>query len=133
MKYLLDTNILSALIKTPQGSAAQRLAQVGEDRVATNVVVAGELLYGCEKKGSSKLTARVRALLSEIEVLPLTPEVAKEYGQIRAALERKGLPIGQNDLWIAAHAKTLGACLVTANTGEFQRIAGLSLENWCIT
>jgi tRNA(fMet)-specific endonuclease VapC len=131
--FLLDTNIISDLVRNPSGLAAQRIAQVGEDSVATSVVVAGELLYGCAKKGSDKLTKRVEGILDVMEILPLSPEVAAHYGSIRASLEKRGVPIGQNDLWIAAQAVAAKAILVTANVGEFERVDSLPLENWLVT
>ena len=131
--FLLDTNIISDLVRNPSGLAAQRIAEVGEDSVATSVVVAGELLYGCAKKGSDKLTKRVEGILDVMEILPLSPEVAAHYGAIRASLEKRGVPIGQNDLWIAAQAVAAKAILVTANVGEFERVNSLSLENWIAT
>jgi tRNA(fMet)-specific endonuclease VapC len=78
--FLLDTNIISDLVRNPAGGAARRLASAGETNVAMSVVVAGELLYGAKKKGSARLTERVEAFLSEIEVLPLAREAADLYG-----------------------------------------------------
>lgn len=128
--YLLDTNILSDLIRNPDGIAARRLAEVGEDRVATSVIVAAELRYGVARKGSTRLTARVEALLSEIAVLPLEAPADAAYGEIRSALEAAGTPIGGNDMLIAAHALSLRRTMVTANTREFERVKGLIIENW---
>jgi tRNA(fMet)-specific endonuclease VapC len=130
LQYLLDTNILSDLIRNPQGLAATRLARIGEGSVCTSVVVACELRYGAETKGSAKLTDRVEALLGSLEVLPLGPSVDRHYGLIRNQLERIGSSIGPNDLLIAAHTRTLGRVLVTANLSEFQRVPDLSVENW---
>ena len=128
--FLLDTNIISDLVRNPGGRAAARLAEVGDGDVATSVIVAGELRYGCLRKGSARLTARVEAVLREIEVLSLKPEVSALYGEIRRDLEARGLPIGQNDLWIAAQARSAEAVLVTDNDGEFVRVEGLAVENW---
>jgi tRNA(fMet)-specific endonuclease VapC len=94
------------------------------------VVVAGELRYGCLKKESARLTERVEAVLREIEVLSLKPEVSAHYGEIRRDLEARGLPIGLNDLWIAAQARSAEAVLVTDDEGEFRRVKGLVVENW---
>ena len=96
-RYLLDTNILSVLLKNPAGSVADRLRAAGEAAVCTSIVVACELRYGAEKKGSSALSFRVEQLLSAIEVLPLGENADEEYGRLRAALERQGTPIGAND------------------------------------
>lgn len=128
--YLLDTNILSDLIRNPAGPAAARIAAVGEGAVATSIIVAAELRYGAARKGVPALTARVEALLSEIEVLPLTVPGDAAYGRLRHALETRGTPIGHNDLLIAAHALALDRVMVTANLREFGRVEGLVVENW---
>ncbi len=128
--FMLDTNIISDLVRNPGGHAAQRLAEVGDDAVATSVIVAGELRYGCLRKGSLRLTERVEAVLREIEILPLKPDVSARYGAIRRDLDARGLPIGQNDLWIAAQAQSAEAILVTDNEAEFRRVEGLLVENW---
>jgi tRNA(fMet)-specific endonuclease VapC len=127
---MLDTNIVSDLIRNPQGKAAQRIAKVGEDRVCTSVIVAAELRYGCAKTGSPRLTKAVNDLLTELDVLPFEIPAEAEYGDIRASLEAAGSPIGGNDLLIAAHARAIGATVVTANTKEFKRVGGLKIENW---
>jgi tRNA(fMet)-specific endonuclease VapC len=127
---MLDTNIVSDLIRNPQGKAAQRIAKVGEDRVWTSVIVAAELRYGCAKTGSPRLTKAVDDLLTELDVLPFEIPADAEYGDIRASLEAAGTPIGGNDLLIAAHARAIGATVVTANTKEFKRVGGLKIENW---
>lgn len=128
--FILDTNIISDLVRNPHGRAAARLAAVGDDDIATSVIVAGELDYGCLKKGSARLTERVGAVLREIKVLSLKPEVGAHYGEIRRDLEARGMPIGQNDLWIAAQARFTAAVLVTDNESEFRRVEGLVVENW---
>jgi tRNA(fMet)-specific endonuclease VapC len=127
---MLDTNIISDLIRNPQGRAAKRIARVGEDNICTSIIVAAELRYGCAKSGSSRLLKAVEELLGEIEVLPLEVPADAEYGGIRSELEAVGKPIGSNDLLIAAHANATGATIVTANTNEFRRIRGLNVENW---
>lgn len=129
-RYLLDTNILSDLIRNPQGKAARRVAKVGEADICTSVIVAAELRYGCAKSGSARLRKAVTDLLGEIEVLPFEPPADADYGETRAMLEAAGTPIGGNDMLIAAHARTLGATLVTANTREFKRVPGVKVENW---
>lgn len=129
-RYLLDTNILSDLIKNPQGKAARRIAKVGESAICTSIIVASELRYGCAKSGSARLQKAVADLLSEIEVLPFEEPADVDYGAIRAKLEAAGTPIGGNDLLIAAHARALGAVIVTANTQEFKRVGGVKVENW---
>jgi len=127
---MLDTDILSDLIKNPGGRASQRMLSVDQGLLSTSVIVAAELRYGCAKKGSAPLLQKVDALLAEIPALPLEIPADLDYGAVRAALEAMGQPIGYNDMLIAAHAISLGATLVTANEREFRRIAGLKVENW---
>jgi len=129
-RYMLDTNILSDLIRNPQGRAARRIAKAGENSVCTSIIVAAELRYGCAKSGSTKLRKAVEDLLGEIDVLPFEAPADAGYGAIRASLEAAGTPIGGNDLLIAAHAKALGATIVTANTQEFRRVRDVKVENW---
>ena len=130
MGYLLDTNILCDLIRNPFGPVAQRIEAVGAKAVCTSIIVAAELRYGCAKKGSPRLQARVEDILATIPVLPLEVPADADYGRQRAQLEASGQPIGGNDLLIAAHALALGLTLVTHNTREFSRIAGLQVEDW---
>ena len=130
MGYLLDTNILSDLIRNPFGPVAQRIEAVGAKAVCTSIIVAAELRYGSAKKGSPMLQARVEDILATIPVLPLEVPADADYGRQRAQLEASGQPIGGNDLLIAAHALALGLTLVTHNTREFSRIAGLQVEDW---
>lgn len=128
--YLLDTNIISDLIRKPAGLAARRIEKENPKTLFTSVLVAAELRYGCAKKGSSRLLERVESILGLIPVLPLAVPADGEYGGIRAELEAAGQPIGLNDLLIAAHAYTLNLTLVTDNAREFCRIRGLKVENW---
>jgi tRNA(fMet)-specific endonuclease VapC len=129
-RYLLDTSILSDLIRNPQGKAAKRIAKVGEDNICTSIIVAAELRYECAKRGSKRLTKAVEDLLAEINVLSFDVPADAEYGAIRSQLETAGTPIGGNDLLIAAHARAIGATMVTADTDEFKRVHGLGVENW---
>ncbi len=130
LRYLLDTNILSALVRAPQGPVATRIAADGESAICTSIVVAAELRFGAVKSGSTKLSDRVDAILSALEVLPLEAPVDRHYATLRWALWRRGEPIGPNDMLIAAHALSQGLTVVTANVGEFSRVSGLSVENW---
>lgn len=127
---MLDTNIISDLLRNPNGSAATRIADVGPDAVCVSIITAAELRYGCAKKGSAKLLANVEAILESVQILAFEMPADAEYGGLRAELEAAGKPIGPNDLLIAAHALAAGAILVTDNTGEFSRIHGLRVENW---
>jgi tRNA(fMet)-specific endonuclease VapC len=128
--YLLDTNIISDIIRNPTGLAARRIEQTDPKDICTSIIVAAELRYGCAKKGSAKLLAKVEAMLEIIPVLPLDVPADSEYGGIRSELEAEGQMIGLNDLLIGAHAHALGLTLVTDNIREFNRIRCLSVENW---
>lgn len=103
-RYLLDTNILSDLIRLPRGQVAQAIAKVGESKVCTSIIVAAELRFGAAKKASPRLTAQVEAVLAAIESLPLEAPTDRVYGQIRTQLEQTSQIIGGNDLLIAAQA-----------------------------
>jgi tRNA(fMet)-specific endonuclease VapC len=92
--------------------------------------VACELRYGAVKRGSRKLTRQVDAVLDAIAILPLEAGVDRHYAAIRTALEKEGVPIGANDMLIAAQARALHAVCVTANVAEFTRVPGLTVENW---
>lgn len=128
--YLLDTNILSDLIRKPGGKIAKRIAEVGEETICTSIIVACELRFGAEKKKSPLLQLRVEELLQVLEVLAMDADADRHYGDIRAKLEAAGTPIGPNDLLIAAHARSLNLTLISANARELSRVAGLSIENW---
>jgi tRNA(fMet)-specific endonuclease VapC len=127
---MLDTNIVSDLIRNPQGIVARRIAKVGEDNICTSVIVAAELRYGSAKSGSKRLLRAVEDLLGEINVLAFDVPADADYGGICVELEAAGKPIGGNDMLIAAHAHATGATVVTANTDEFKRVRGLKVENW---
>jgi tRNA(fMet)-specific endonuclease VapC len=128
--YMLDTNIVSDMIRHPAGRVAGRIAEAGEDNLCVSIVTAAELRYGAAKSGSARLLARVEAVLAQVPILPLDVPADAEYGDIRASLEAGGRLIGSNDLLIAAHARSLGAVIVTANAGEFRRVRDLKVENW---
>lgn len=130
IQYLLDTNVISELIRNPAGKAAQHLKTIGDASIGISIVTAAEIRYGAAKKRSPKLTERVEAILSKVPILPLELPADAEYGEIRSTLENAGKPIGPNDLFIAVHAKAIGATLVTANLTEFRRVNGLNVENW---
>lgn len=129
-RYMLDTNIVSDLVRNPQGAVFDRIVQVGSAALCVSVITAAELRYGCARKGSARLLAQVEAILAALEVLPFDVPADADYGGIRAELEAAGKTIGPNDLLIAAHAYGLGVTLVTANVAEFGRVRGLAIENW---
>ena len=130
MRYLLDTNVVSDLVRNPQGKVAQRIHKVGEARVSTSIMVAAELRYGAAKKGSARLSAQLEAVLRVLDVLPFEPPADAIYASLRMGLEEVGTPIGANDMLIAAHALALGCTIVTDNEKEFARVRDLPRENW---
>ncbi len=130
MRYLLDTNILSDVIRNPSGLVTARIRDVGEAQVCTSIIVAAELRHGAEKRGSPRLKAQVDAVLDRLDILPFKAPADAVYGILRNRLERAGQSIGSNDLLIAAHALTLDCAVVTANEREFARVEGLHCENW---
>ena len=133
MIYLLDTNILIYLIKNQPPAVAERVNRLSpEDYVAMSYVSYAELLMGAERSSQrERVIQRLQRLRQEIRVLyPDNPAICQHYAEQFTSLKMAGTPIGANDLWIACHALAEDATLVTNNTREFQRIAGLRLENW---
>jgi tRNA(fMet)-specific endonuclease VapC len=130
MRYLLDTNIVSDLVRNPQGKVARHVRTVGEQHVCTSIIVAAELRYGADKKGSPRLSSQLEAVLGVLEVLPFEAPADTTYGLLRSRLEKRGTPIGGNDLLIAAQAVALGCVIVTDNEREFSRVEGLRVQNW---
>jgi len=130
MAYLLDTNIVSDVIRNPQGPAARRLRTVGISQTYINIVISAELLYVAEEKNALQLTRRIEEFLRTIRRAPLDEPADRIYAMVRAKLKKDGRVIGQNDLFIAAHALALGYTLVTDNEQEFSRVPGLRTENW---
>ncbi len=129
-RYLLDTNIVSDLVRHPSGSVMQRIAAIGVEQIGISIIVACEMRFGAIKSGSHRLVQRVKLVLDQIETFPMESPVEEHYAEIRDTLERVGTPIGPNDLLIAAHARSLGLTLVTDNVREFSRVPGLLVENW---
>ena len=130
MRYLLDTNIVSDLVRNPQGRVAQHIRKIGEAQICTSIIVARRIALWGRKKQSVRLTTQLEAVLSALEVLPLEAPADTTYGALRARLEKAGRPIGANDLLIAAQALTLGYTIVTDNEKEFAQIKDLPRENW---
>lgn len=130
-RYLLDTNIVSEFIKSPQGLVSERMLASGlEKYCCTSIIVACELRYGAAKKQSAKLSFNVEQVLKILPILSLEESVDEIYASLRTNLESRGLPIGQHDLLIAAHALSLGLTVVTVNEREFSRVENLMVENW---
>ncbi len=130
MRYLLDTNIVSDLVRNPQGRVAQHIRKIGEAQVCTSIIVSAELRYAAAKKRSPRLTSQLEAVLGALEIVPFEAPADATYGLLRARLEQAGRPVGANDLLIAAQAMALGYTIVTDNEREFAHINGLRRENW---
>jgi len=129
-RFLLDTNIVSDLVRNPNGRIAGCIAKFGENSIFTSIVVAAELRFGAAKKGSARLAAQVERILSAIDIQPLDAPADAAYARLRAQLEAAGSPIGGNDMLIAAQALAADCTIVTDNEREFGRIGGIRIENW---
>ncbi len=129
-RFLLDTNILSDLVRSPQGRIATHIAEAGDDSICTSIIVAAELRFGAAKKGSDRLTTQLERILSAIDIQPFDAPADAAYAGLRTQLELAGSPIGGNDMLIAAHALATGCTVVTDNEREFVRVNGLQVENW---
>ena len=130
-RYMLDTNICIYLRRNRPPEVTTRFRQMRHGDAVLSVITYGELLYGAERsQHRTHALESLSRLVSLLSVLPLPGDAAAAYGEIRAVLEAHGEMIGGNDLWIAAHAKSLGVILVTNNEREFKRIPGLKLQNW---
>jgi tRNA(fMet)-specific endonuclease VapC len=130
LAYLMDTNILSDLVRNPQGMVAAQITRAGEETVCTSIIAAAELRYGAIKSNSAKLAERIDMILSALEILPLETPADHQYASLRHHLTLEGTPIGPNDLLIAAHALANDLTVITADVGEFSRVPGLKVENW---
>ena len=130
MRYLLDTNIISDLIRNPRGRVSERLGEIPNDEIATSIVVSAELRYGVARRRSRSLERKVEDALSAFAVLPFEHPADILYANVRSALETAGTPFSNNDMLIAAHALALDCTLVTDDVREFSRIDGLAVENW---
>lgn len=130
MKYLLDTNVISHLVKYPDGAVSKRVEKFPPGELGTSIIVSAELRFGYMKIRSKALEKRIERLLPSFAVAGWDAPSDLAYARVRSQLEEAGQPIGQNDMLIAAHAITLGATLVTDNEREFSRVQGLKIENW---
>ncbi|HSC46792.1 MAG TPA: type II toxin-antitoxin system VapC family toxin [Gammaproteobacteria bacterium] len=132
-RYLLDTNICIYWLNTRHPRIVERLEAVPAGAVGMSVVTWGELQFGAAKSRQPAQARRnLDALAEAVPPLALPAEAAERYGELRATLERKGSPIGANDLWIAAHALAEACVLVTNNAREFKRVPKLKVENWAV-
>jgi len=130
IRYLLDTNVVSFHIRASSARLQRRLRRVKADSVALSVVTEMEIRYGLARNPSLKIAPLVEAFLAGMTILPLDSKVAVAYARVRSALESIGTPIGPLDLMIGAHARAVGATLITANVREFRRIPGLKIADW---
>ena len=128
--YSLDTNILSDLVRHPQGLVVKKIAVVGENEICISIIVAAELRFGAAKRNSARLSNQVETILAAMLVVPFDVPTDREYAKLRQLLESSGNSIGPNDLLIAAQARANGQILVTNNVREFTRVPSLQVENW---
>lgn len=130
-RYMLDTDTCSYVMKRTRPVVLDRLRSVPIPDVCISVVTKAELLYGVNiSPRAAQDAAALKAFLAHVTVASLADDAAAHYAEIRATLKRRGEMIGANDLFIAAHARSLEATLVTNNAGEFRRVPGLKIENW---
>jgi tRNA(fMet)-specific endonuclease VapC len=132
-RYMLDTDTCSYIMKRSQPAMLKRLQAVPVTDVCMSVITKAELLYGVEvSPRRAQDAAALTAFLPYVEALDFTDDAALHYAEIRADLKKRGALIGANDLLIAAHARALELTLVTNNTAEFERVNGLSIQNWTV-
>lgn len=130
-RYLLDTNICIYIAKGHPLAVRERFARHPLQALTLSVITVGELRFGAEKsQARERALATIEQLVQMVRPHPLPLNAAEHYGDIRVSLQKQGLPIGNNDLWLAAHARAEGWTLVTNNTREFERVPGLHIENW---
>jgi tRNA(fMet)-specific endonuclease VapC len=130
VQYLLDTNMLSDLVRRPEGLVTQNVRRIGQENVVTSIIVAAGVRYGVTKRGSDRLAKQAEAVLSRFGILNVQPPVDQVYARLRVQLESAGQPIGPNDLLIASQALAYDLIVVTNNVREFSRVEGLQVENW---
>jgi len=130
VRLLLDTNILSDVVRNPSGRAAAHLSLMKPGEAATSIIAAAELRFGYVRVASKRLEHLIEGVLSNLEIISWEAPADMAYARIRTLLERRGAGVGQNDMLIAAHALTLNVALVTANERHFTRIPGLKVLNW---
>lgn len=134
LRYMLDTDICSYVMKRSHDPLLRRLQRVPVSDVCVSVVTKSELLYGVEVSPRRQQDeAALNAFLNYVEVLDFPDAASSHYAQIRAQLKKSGKMIGANDLFIAAHARSLGLTLVTHNSQEFRRVHRLTIEDWTAT
>jgi tRNA(fMet)-specific endonuclease VapC len=130
IRYLLDTNIVSDLVRSPHGRIRGRIFEVGEDQVCISIIVAAEIRFGVARRGSTRLAEQLETILTGLQIVPFEAPADSVYADVRTSLQRSGQLISANDMLIAAHAIALDCTIVTANEREFARVPGLDVENW---
>ena len=131
MKYMLDTNICVHIIKKKPPQVLEKFLALNPNEICVSSITHAELEFGvCKSNNSAKNRMALMIFLAGIKIFPFDEKAATEYGDIRATLEKRGTPVGANDLLIAAHARSLKLTLVTNNLKEFERVDGLQVENW---
>lgn len=132
LRYMLDTDTCSYVMKGSEPGVIRRLTSVPVGEVCISVITQAELMYGVEVSPKREQDgARLEVLLRHMVVLDLVQTAALDYAEIRVSLKKQGKMIGANDLLIAAHARSMGLTLVTNNVREFRRVPRLKVENWC--
>jgi len=128
---LLDTNICIYIARSQPATVGRRFARAAPGSLGISIITWGELCFGAAKSNDApRAHSRLDAFAREVDVVDLPAAAGLHYGEVRAALQKADTPIGNNDLWIAAHALALGVPLVSNNLREFERVPGLKLENW---
>ena len=131
MRYMLDTNICSYVLRSRPAYVKARLDEAGPGALAVSTVVLAELLFGAARHREAAAIRRdISDLVSRLEVLSWDEGAAEHYGDIRAALEKRGRPLGAMDMMIAAHARSMGATLVSNDVRHLERVEGLLVANW---
>jgi tRNA(fMet)-specific endonuclease VapC len=130
MRYLLDTNIISDLMRNPDGKVGNRVAELDKKEIFTSVLAIGEVRYGIEKRGSKNHAAALKSVLQLLTPEPFKSPADRHYATIRLTIEAMGLPVGQLDMLLGAQALASDAILVTANEKHFRHMPGLKVENW---
>lgn len=128
--YLLDANAISDISRRPHGPVAERVRVTPPEQLCTSIIVAAEIRFGLERGVPASLAHQVEQILGGVRIVPFEQPADQVYAELRADLYRRGLLIGANDLFIAAHALALDCTLVTDNMREFERVPGLRIENW---
>jgi tRNA(fMet)-specific endonuclease VapC len=131
MRYMLDTNICSYVLRSRPPSVKARFDEAGSGSLAVSTVVLAELLFGAERHPKSAgIRREIGDFVSRLDVIPWDEDAAEHYGSLRAALEKRGKPLGAMDLMIAAHARSRGATLVSNDVRHFRKVEGLLTANW---